>query len=41
MFSKGEALINYGDCTKFNKAVSFIPNTCQLETQDCFEHRRK
>lgn len=32
--------INYGNCQKLNKAVSFIPNTCQLETQDCFEHRR-
>lgn len=33
-------LIGYGDCLKFNKPVSFIPNTCQLETQECFEHRR-
>lgn len=41
MFSKGECLINYGDCQKFEKSVSFIPNTCQIETQDCFEHRRK
>lgn len=32
--------INYGDCQKFNKQVSFIPNTCQIETQSCFEHRR-
>jgi hypothetical protein len=32
--------INYGDCTKLNKPVSFIPNNCQLETQDCFEHRK-
>lgn len=32
--------IHYGDCTKFNKPVSFIPNICQLETQECFEHRR-
>lgn len=32
--------LNYGDCTKFNKPVSFIPNWCQLETQECFEHRR-
>jgi hypothetical protein len=32
---------NYGTCTKFNKLVSFIPNTCQLETQSCFEHRRR
>jgi len=37
---KKEAMINYGDCAKFKKKVSFIPNTCQLETQECFEHRR-
>lgn len=39
-FDKKEAMINYGKCLRFNKAVSFIPNTCQLETQECFEHRR-
>ena len=32
--------INYGNCTKLNKEVSFIPNHCQLHTQECFEHRR-
>ena len=32
--------INYGNCTKFNKPVSFIPVTCQLETQQCFYHRK-
>lgn len=32
--------INYGNCTKFNKEVSFIPNTCQPQTQKCFQHRR-
>ncbi len=32
--------VNYGNCLKLNKAVSFIPNNCQLETQGCFEHRR-
>lgn len=31
---------NYGNCTKFNKPVSFIPNTCMLENQKCFQHRR-
>lgn len=31
---------NYGTCTQFNKEVVFIPNTCQLETQHCFKHRR-
>ena len=32
--------LNFGMCTKFNKSVTFIPNTCQLETQQCFEHRK-
>lgn len=39
-FNRNEAMINFGNCTKLNKQVSFIPNTCQLETQECFEHRR-
>jgi hypothetical protein len=33
-------LINYGYCMKRQKAVSFLPNTCQIETQHCFIHRR-
>lgn len=33
-------LISYGHCSKLDKHVSFIPNTCQIETQECFEHRR-
>jgi hypothetical protein len=32
--------INYGNCIKLNKEITFIPNTIQLETQKCFEHRR-
>ena len=40
VFDKSYSLINYGKCKKFVKTVSFIPNTCQLETQECFEHRR-
>jgi hypothetical protein len=32
--------LNFGDCTKFNKPVTFIPNTCSLDTQECFSHRR-
>lgn len=32
--------INYGNCSKLKKPVSFIPNVCQIETQECFEHRR-
>jgi len=31
---------NYGKCLKFDKPVSFIPVVCQLETQDCFIHRK-
>ena len=33
-------LLSYGNCTKLNKEVSFIPDICQLETQNCFEHRK-
>lgn len=32
--------IHYGRCVKKDKEVSFIPNTCQLDTQECFKHRR-
>lgn len=31
----------YGKCTKFDKEVSFLPNTCQVYTQDCFVHRKE
>ncbi len=34
-------LLNYGNCTKFDKPVSFIPETCQIDTQKCFEHRKQ
>ena len=40
---KGTGLMDrlaFGNCTKFAKDVSFIPNTCQIETQQCFEHRK-
>jgi len=37
---KASHRINYGNCEKFNKEVSFIPNICQIETQNCFQHRR-
>lgn len=33
--------IQYGTCSKFSKEITFIPVTCQIETQDCFEHRKK
>lgn len=39
-FDKSTCSINYGNCTKFNKEVSFIPNILQVDTQDCFKHRR-
>ena len=37
-----ESKINegFGFCTKFDKDVDFIPGTCQLHTQGCFEHRK-
>src|SRR5687767_5280445 len=38
-FNRIECRINYGFCAKYNKEVSFIPDTCQLETQHCFKHR--
>ena len=31
--------LQFGVCIKFNKDVSFIPNTCQLDTQECYEYR--
>lgn len=41
-FDKKEATINYGNCSKFNhKEISFIPNTTQLDTQECFENRKQ
>lgn len=33
-------LINYGICNKYGKPISFIPNTCQIETQGCFVNRK-
>ena len=32
-------LLHYGKCSRFGKEVSFIPNICQIETQNCFKHR--
>jgi hypothetical protein len=31
----------YGSCGKNGKEIFFSPNTCQIDTQDCFEHRNK
>ena len=39
-FDSSTAMIQFGHCAKFNKNVSFIPNICQIDTQECFEHRR-
>ena len=39
VFDEGECSLHYGKCFKFNKDVSFIANTCQIETQQCFIHR--
>jgi hypothetical protein len=33
-------LVHYGNCTKKSKPIAFLPNICQIETQDCFKHRR-
>jgi hypothetical protein len=43
-FSK-QGLLQYGKCLnpeghKFNKQVCFIPAICQLDTQECFVHRK-
>ena len=35
-----KGLLQYGQCLKFDKEVSFIPQTCQIETQGCFRHRK-
>jgi hypothetical protein len=39
-FFQKDKLINYGFCVKFKKAVSFLPDTCRIETQHCFVHRK-
>ena len=33
--------LQFGHCQKFNKKVVFSPNTCQLETQECFRYRNE
>ncbi len=32
--------ILYGICSKLHKAITFIANICQLDTQTCFVHRK-
>lgn len=40
-FKPQKSLFSYGYCKKFDfKEVSFTPNVCSLETQECFEHRK-
>ena len=40
-FMPGKPIVSFGYCKKFDfKQVSFIPGTNQLETQECFEHRK-
>ena len=39
-FNRIECRLNFGDCTKFNKPVTFLPGVLQLDTQECFEHRK-
>lgn len=36
-----KGLMNYGNCSKLNKPVTFMPGICQIETQQCFKHRRE
>lgn len=33
--------LNFGLCRRFKKPVSFIPVTCQIETQKCFRHKKQ
>lgn len=40
VFDKSYVSFNYGHCSKKHKPVCFIPNTIQLDTQDCFKHRK-
>lgn len=39
-FNRSEAMISFGYCNKLNKDISFISNTCQIDTQQCFLHRK-
>ena len=39
VFDEGSCSLGYGKCSKFDKEVSFIPQTLQLHTQNCFEIR--
>lgn len=32
--------VHYGKCLKLKKEISFIPGQCQIDTQECFKHRK-
>lgn len=40
-FDESDCAIHFGSCSKFKKEVTFIPNILQLETQQCFKHRKQ
>ena len=40
-FDRNEASIQYGTCSKLLKNVSFIPNICMPENQECFKNRKE
>lgn len=40
-FTKKGISINYGNCSKLNKPISFIPGILQFDTQECFVHRNE
>ncbi len=39
-FNKAECLLNFGNCDRFMKPITFISGICQLDTQKCFIHRK-
>lgn len=41
VFDEGECSLHYGYCNKYKKEASFISNILQLETQECFKHRKE
>lgn len=38
---QNDSFIIFATCGKFNKQITFIPETCQIETQNCFVHRKE
>ncbi len=30
----------FGNCSKFDSPIATVPNACQVNTQECFVHRR-